>query len=449
MNLDLKNFGDIVNESAALRGRATLLPVGGGGDKVFPPTYAVDEKKLRSDERAGAKYAWEKRRMDGEEHHCVLLDAVQSQANRMEEALQRLWRAGKIVLPVISVAFPREYPDLNNITSLTAPHRIADALLRDSLLGENLFRHSPLGRSFITSTLADLSGLFHTCPSAIVFGLWDSTGPTGTGIRLARSVTSEIVGVGAIRGQKTAGRIDQTGIVKSAGVLYSAVDENEQWTLNAEEARLKKKKEPSEPDEPELYKKEGKPSSALLGNIAPSLDSIAGGVTIDHAQQIVVISLAGLRRLAFGGSEDDDQKARTVLAALALVAVLAATENPGYFLRSRCHLSPKLGEHLKFQRIASNGVEGSFLIELPDALRLYGEAVDALPDRLKWHRWDLSRQVDGAPAGGWSDELLNAGELIAELQPAPKLMTLIEKSRNLTAAGEAEEGDSASASGPN
>lgn len=436
MSLDLKSFHTIVNEDAALRGRATLQPIGDDGDKVFPPTHAVNVQKLRAEDRPGAKYAWEKRRINGEERDCVLLDSVQSQANRMEEALQRLWRTEQIALPVITINFDAKYPDLNAITSLTAPHRIADALLRDSMLENTLFRHSGLGKRFISSTLADVSGLFQTCPTALLFGLWDSTGPTGTGLRIARNLTSEITGVGAIRGKKTASRIDPAGIEKASGVLYLAKDADEQWTLDQSKAVLKEKKKSSDPDEYVLYKKEGKPSSAIHGNVAPSLDPFAGGVTMDHANQIVVLSLSGLRRLAFGSnSEEDDQKARAVLAALGLVAVLAAVENPGYFLRSRCQLSPKEGKHLAFRRIAKNGVETDFDVSLKEALNLYEAAVEALPDRLQWHPWN-GKEKD------WSKEKLKKGEPIAKLKPAPKLMALIDKSRELSVAGEDEEDSS-------
>ncbi|MGQ0752301.1 MAG: type I-G CRISPR-associated RAMP protein Csb1/Cas7g [Betaproteobacteria bacterium] len=432
MSLDLKSFHTIVNEDAALRGRATLQPIGDDGDKVFPPTHAVEVNKLRAEDRPGAKYAWEKRRIKGEERDCVLLDSVQSQANRMEEALQRLWLAKRIALPVIRINFDAKYRDLNAITSLTAPHRIADALLRDSMLENTLFRHSGLGKCFIGSTLADVSGLFKTCPTALLFGLWDSTGPTGTGLRIARNLTSEITGVGAIRGKKTASRIDPAGIEKASGVLYLAKDADEQWTLDRAKAVLKEKKKPSDPDEYVLYKKEGKPSSAIHGNVAPSLDPVAGGVTMDHANQIVVLSLSGLRRLAFGGSDDDDQKARSVLAALGLVALLEAVENPGYFLRSRCQLSPKEGKHLAFKRIAKNGVEEVIDVSRGDAMNLYEAAVEALPDRLTWHPWD-------SEAKKWSGEKLQKGEAIAKLEPAPKLMALIDKSRELGIAVEDED----------
>ena len=68
----------VEGSACALRCRTRLQPAGGEGDKVFPPTYA------------GAVYAREQRRVPGcdEPVQCVLLDSVQSQANRMEEALQ-------------------------------------------------------------------------------------------------------------------------------------------------------------------------------------------------------------------------------------------------------------------------------------------------------------------------------------------------------------------------
>src|SRR5947209_4788219 len=80
--------------AAALRSRTKLQPAGGEGDKVFPPTYA------------GAVYAREERQIDGKKVPCVLLDSVQAQANRLEEALQRALDAGSLKnVPVLNVDF--------------------------------------------------------------------------------------------------------------------------------------------------------------------------------------------------------------------------------------------------------------------------------------------------------------------------------------------------------
>ena len=128
--------------AAAFRCVTEYQPAGGPGDKVFPPTYA--------DDKAPGKHAWEERRLPGEDKPvpCVLLDSVQSQANRMEMALLEAWEAGRIKLPVITVDFSGNELERDlRITSLEAPHRIADAILRDSLVGGKPFRKSELGEA--------------------------------------------------------------------------------------------------------------------------------------------------------------------------------------------------------------------------------------------------------------------------------------------------------------
>ncbi|HED19870.1 MAG TPA: hypothetical protein ENI74_10280 [Gammaproteobacteria bacterium] len=74
--------------AAAFRCVTDYQPAGGPGDKVFPPTYE------------GGKYATEER-IDpntGETRKCVLLDSVQSQANRIELALVEANRDGRVTV---------------------------------------------------------------------------------------------------------------------------------------------------------------------------------------------------------------------------------------------------------------------------------------------------------------------------------------------------------------
>lgn len=408
MNLDqLRQL--LAGDAVAIRGSATLEPAGGPGDKIFPPTHAVDDKN----KKPGAKYAFETRRIDGRDVTCVLIDSVQSQANRMEEALQVLWDEKKIVLPVVSVDFSSVAPDVGRVTSLTAPHRIADALLRDSLHQGQLFRLSDIGKSFTDASTRNASALFTVCPTALVFGLWDSTGPKrGLGAKFQRALVSEIVGINATHGTKTASRIDPLNIAKDAAVLYKSANTDEMWTANAEEAETKD----GEPLKVGKSEKAGKPSAVLHGNIAPSIDSVGGGVTIDEARHTVVLSLASLRRLGFAAGADE---ARTVLAALGLLAVFAA-ESRGHDLRSRCLLVPKKDCALKLEVVARDGGTTRFNLDLPGAIALYNEAVRMLPDSIKFDK--------------------PAGEVIAELQPSPKLAELVKKSRELVAT-ESDAGD--------
>ncbi|MCA9033190.1 MAG: hypothetical protein KDA66_20395, partial [Planctomycetaceae bacterium] len=82
--------------AAAFRLKLQLQPAAGEGTKVFPPTYS------------GAVYATEQRRIEGHDDpvECVLLDSVQSQANRMELALQE----SGLELPLIAVDFSEHGP---------------------------------------------------------------------------------------------------------------------------------------------------------------------------------------------------------------------------------------------------------------------------------------------------------------------------------------------------
>src|SRR5690554_494539 len=142
----------VAGTAAAFRCRRRLQPAGGAGDKVFPPTFA------------GAVYAVEKRRIAGRDEpvQCVLLDSVQSQANRMELALQDAVDTGKIRIPLVVVDFSDHDPTgdleadeqagrlleaVGRITSLQVPHRLADAILRDSELDGTPFRKSDRGKT--------------------------------------------------------------------------------------------------------------------------------------------------------------------------------------------------------------------------------------------------------------------------------------------------------------
>lgn len=418
--LTLEKLREYVDgDTVAIRGVATLEPAGGSGDKVFPPTHAVDDKN----KKAGAKYAFETRRIGGQDVTCVLIDSVQSQANRMEEALQELWDEKKIALPVVTVDFSKHpteekngakkdlAPEVGRVTSLTAPHRIADALLRDSLLDGQLFRLSDIGKSFTDASTKNATALFKVCPTGLVFGLWDSTGPKGgLGAKFQRALVSEIVGINAVVGVKSASRIDPVTTGKLDFPLYKATDRDEMWTADPEKAE---KGVNGEPVKVGSEKKAGKPSAVVLGNIAPSIDSVAGGVTIDEAKHTVVLSLASLRRLGFA---EGATEARTVLAALGLLAVLAS-ESRGHDLRSRCLLVPKKGSALKLEAVGRDGSTTELVLDLTAATKLYADAVATLPDGMKFEK--------------------GAGEALAALAPSAKLADLVKKSRELAAESEA------------
>lgn len=357
---------------AAFRCITEYQPAGGTGDKVFPPTYE------------GGKYAIETRMIDGQKVPCVLLDSVQSQANRMELALLEAWRtkdnAGKrrIEIPVINVRF--DDASLKKrfvVTSLDAPHRVADAILRDSLLDNIMFRKSEKGRVLDNADIRNATGLFGLNPTGLVFGLWDSTGPRGgLGAKFQRAMVSEIVGFNAEVGRKTSSRIDPAQIMLGSGPLYhrnGAADSLPGWTIDADQAVKEK-------NQPKKLGKDGKPSEANHGNVTPSIND--GGCTISHAQQTTVLSLAALRRLRFplnGTSDSDtrvDQVARVALATLGLTAATLSREE-GADLRSRCQLFPT--QKFIWELLDAPGEPPKqYELSGEEAVALLGKAVESL-----------------------------------------------------------------------
>ena len=291
--------------------------------KVFPPTYE------------GGKYAEEKRRIPGhaEAVPCVLLDSVQSQANRMEAALQRAWERNRIDLPVIVVDLSTvKHPTLNKITSLQAPHRIADAILRDSLLEGTYFRESRVGKELDKLGNENANPLLRHCPTALLFGMWDSTYKRGgLGVKFARCIVSEIIGINVQVGTKAAIRMDPLQIKKTAVEAIYRSDE-EFWTDDPKKAKQDKSKKP-------IKFGDGTPASVVHGNIPTKL--LPGGFTIDEAEQTTVLSLPSIRRLRFpSNASGAEQNCQVYIAALGLLAATLAIED-GFSLRSRCELNPK------------------------------------------------------------------------------------------------------------
>ena len=478
--LELKTLHDAVNGSAAaFRCRRKLQPAGGAGDKVFPPTFA------------GAVYAVEQRRVVDESGEklrpdpvtCVVLDTVQSQANRMEQALQEALDGGRITIPVLKVDFSAWSPtgskpddekfvdDVGIITSLQVPHRLADAILRDSQMKEGgvKFRESEKGKALNTVSQRNATALYQLCPTALIFGMWDSTGPKGgLGAKFERAIVSEVVGVGATFGLRTGSRIDPL-ITKTEGIeVFKAKDGG--WTLDSSAAETDDKGKPIHLGKGD---KKGKVSNANLGNVLPTfaeygkgasgpdvlksqqltdprfnllLDSpdalkqlearkgqrAAGGASVEYAEQLTTLSLIVLRRLCLpvvrkDKEKDEDfekrklqqaeaeQAGRAVLAALGLCAATLAFES-GLALRSRCLLWPE--EALIWELLDKPGAkeQPQFSLTGKEAIALLEQAVTAAKN--------LGLEWENTPV---------------ELIPNAELAKLVRKSQELMQGGAEEE----------
>ncbi|MGH7331046.1 MAG: type I-G CRISPR-associated RAMP protein Csb1/Cas7g, partial [Polyangiaceae bacterium] len=298
----------------------------GDGSKIFPPTFE------------GGVYCYERRRIDGASVPCVLLDSVASCANRQEETLASLVDAKKIEIPHFRTDFS-EFPDLGEVTTLTAPHRVFDAIFRDSELDGKAFSKHPLYAELSQANVQNATALFAHAPTALLFGAWDSTGSAGgLGNKFARAIVTEIIGVNVDRGETRGGvRVDPLAISSHVEI---EVDKKGEWSPKGLLEKSGKKE----------AGKGTRPSEINHGNVLAKVEyeiengeriSKKGGITCDYAVQHSVITLAGLRRLRFplGGKREPrvDEAARAVLAALGLVALASARER-GYALRSRCDL---------------------------------------------------------------------------------------------------------------
>jgi len=353
-----------VEADAALRRRQILQPVGGKGDKIFPPTYPEERRGQ------GPRHVFERRRVDGRDAWCVLVDSVQSQANRLEEVLLAALRQGAITLPYVTVDFHGAgLSGLTEITSLDAPHRVYDAILRDSSLGGEPFMKSELGIRLAQAKPTDATALLQTSPTALLFGAWHSTGEGGgLGAKFPRCLVSEIVAVdvpvedgpadsrtGEVEvrtsGRRTGSRIDPLGVLRRVEVFRSP----EGWDVVKERAGKNAK--------------QARPSEINHGNIAPTVQPL--GVTCDYAEHTAVLTFAGLRRLGFGGGEKD-AVGRALLAALGLVA-LTEQDVRGYALRSRCDLVCE--GRAPFEVVHADGSVDRLDIDREGARALYAEAL--------------------------------------------------------------------------
>ena len=414
MTIDLQALRTAVDKDAAFRRLRRLQPVGGPGDKIFPPTYPPERNAPQG---TPPRHVFERRRIDGKEIWCVLIDSVQSQANRLEEALLAAAESdggdGSVPLPHATVDFRgKGLEPLERITSLDAPHRVYDAILRDSLLNGTPFMQSEDGQRLAAAKPADATALLELSPTALLFGAWHSQGEGGgLGAKFPRTLVSEIMGIdtpvengpadprtGKVEartaGRRTGSRIDPLGILSKVEVFKGASVSD--WNTDKSAAGNDAKKV--------------RPSEVNHSNFRPTVEPL--GVTCDHAEHRATVTLAGLRRLRFGDG-DRNAAGRALIAALGLLA-LAEQDARGYALRSRCDLVCDGAAPLELVR--SDGSTEAFELDRAAARALYRSA------------------YAHAKASGFGFRSLT-------LEPQDKLVEIVRRSRQLALEGEGGEGE--------
>jgi CRISPR-associated protein Csb1 len=319
---------------------------------------------------------------------------------------------------MLSAIIPESCPSWAGTRTLTAPHRVFDAILRDSNTNNGKpFHKSELYKQLTAANVRNATALFASSPSALLFGCWDSTGAAGgAGNKFARAVTSEIVGINAEWGI-TQGGVRQDPLRISSS-LEIATDSNGDWSLVGKSSVEKKERakgtRPSEINHGSiLVKVESGTRETMDANGAIQKQQLPfkGGVTVDHALQTTVVSLTALRRLKFpvADKSETDHAARVVLAGLALVAITAARER-GYWLRSRCGLIANGQQELEI--VKADGSSSALELDRDAAVALYKDAI-------------VRAKKAGLP---WSAKPV-------ALRPQQKLVELVKKSRQIQSLG--------------
>ena len=328
----------------AVRSSVTLEPIDGPGGRIFPPTYPG---------RDAAQHVVE-RLPDGT---CrVLIDSVASQANRHENALVEARKAGLIDFSDVIVDLSGTQAGLTSLSATEMPHRLSDAILRDSEIDGVSFPRSSVGKKILSATASDLSALIEASPTTVLYGCWFSQHNLPRPLKIQRSVVSEVWAHNAVLGKAVGSRIDPLGIEKLQ--LYEAPGGD--WTALETEAVMDKAK-------PKQHAKK-RPSEINHGNIAPTI--LDRGITAERVILNWSMPLAAVRRLRFGGGNRDHAGQAYIVALGVLSRVL--DHRAGYSYRSRCDLVSKGA--LTFEVLDGDGVAVQRVISLDSAQALLKDA---------------------------------------------------------------------------
>jgi len=361
-----------------LTGLYDHLKRGGAATLNHPATYAVGAGAVvapaRYAGRSGSEFVFETRHVDGEFRRTALIDAKQSQSNRSEEGLLTARREGGPVaqVPVIEV----HYHGREALSDLRLPHRAFDAHIRFGTQDGSPVVGQPWYRALRDATHADLSPLFMASPATLAFGGWDSSRKAGQ-LRLRGLFVSELFGVvadGEDRVSRRSGaRLDPLG-----QDFYVTPDEFEAL-LDQQREHLSPKlvlKLDKELESARKKKADTLSAAALnLGGVPPGTES-AHGVSVPEVRRTRTLSLAGLRRLRFGGTVEEDVAARGALLGLLLLGAAYADADPD--LRAYCDVAaPRARTLLDDQEVDLD-------LSIDASETFLSEAIERLPARLGW-----------------------------------------------------------------
>ena len=368
-----------IRHKSCIRINNRLKPANTDG-LVYPPTYDKGTHLFRK--------AW----INGESRDSVLLDSVQSQANRVENSILEAYRNGKINYPDIILRVDAKTGE-ESYSILELSHRTYDAALRFSLINSVAFGQSEIGKAVYGARTDRATALYEHSPITLALGGWDSHGGGGSLVaKLPRLITSEIVGLDAMPVTRASVKFDPMDIRKDAGPLYESKDPDRRFEIEKSKA---------------VGKKQFDPSAIGLGSV-PNTEQ--RGAVITEAVQTSLVSCTAARRLKFENSDGSYSAERNHCGRVAVVALglygLLSQMDEGYYLRSGCDLIPIENPKLEIIGRTLNDID-SHEINVDMALDALKTALQKAEDQgLVWRKDTITAEADD------------------------RLITLVERSRN-------------------
>ena len=313
----------------SLRILTELAPAGGESAGIAPARFLDGNTPT---------YAYERRFVDGEPQHVVLIEGKASSLNRIEDQISIAIADKHPVLgrtPRIEVT----YPTLGTLSDLNLPHRAFDGHIRlGTIDGTPAVKHASY-LALRNSTPSNARALLETSPASIALGAWDSTRKSHQS-RFRSPITGEIIGVLADQGP------DATRNPRRGGARTDSASPSVRLTGSEMKEIIENLKDDLSPKNYEKLDKEAtsaknKPISGShlgIGSIPPTLSTL-GLVSCRRIIRQQVLSFAALRQLRFGDTLDANVACRALLAAWILNGV--ARSNSELVLRANCDLVEK------------------------------------------------------------------------------------------------------------
>jgi len=341
----------------ALVRREKLVPVTGKGSVIYPPTYLVSEQQGENGE---SDYVID----TTPEGNVVLIDSVESQANRMEELFLPDGPYSGLV-PQITIKVKKKDGELS-INLIEAPHRIADALVRFSTLKEKA------GKALLkVENENDYLEVARISPFSLLFGAWDSRGVSSGRVKIPRALTSTVRGYNVFRLRR--------GYAYTPALrIYMGQDEIEEALEKADNKGMSE---------------EGMAQAA--GTVKHGGVVVKGDIIRES-----VLSLVALRNLRAGNNEELTKKLRRYIGSLGLLCL--ASPLPAEY-RSGCVLVPEPGS-VTFEAVFNDGSKLPVELTLEEAKQLCGNAASELfggqpPKESYDFIWDDAKKAVGKKAG--------------------------------------------------